>query len=514
MGSVYEFGPFRLDTGSGQLQRDGAQVPIGRRAFDLLLALLRADGGVVSRDELYDAVWPGQAVEDSNLSVQIAALRKALGTAEDGQSPIQTMARRGYRFAGSVREVLGPLANAGRDLAGDGRPGIAVLPFQTLSDHPDQSWFGDGVTRELVSALARFRELFVISANSSFRYREAGHDLAQVARGLGVRYLLEGSIQRGANRVRIVANLIDAATGAQIWTDRVDGDLTDIFALQDEVTDSISGVLVARITVTERNRRAREPTARWQAYDYYLRATDPVRLQDIANFEAGWAMMEKAIELDPGFAPAYAEMAWYCLAAWLDPRCGNRFRDPATMANAWTYAQTAVRIDPMLPAAHASLGMALLWRHEVDQSLKAFARAAELNPNMADGRHGQALVIAGQPLEAIAVLRRAVRIDPHCTPIWHAFLGHAHLMLDEPEAALGPLRTCTAQMPGWRAAFVWLAATCERLGMTQEARDAATSVLRIGPSFTIGEYGRLHQYVDRPAAEVLFASLRRLGLPE
>ena len=176
MASVYEYGPFRLDTGSGQLQRDGAHVPIGRRAFDLLLALLRADGGVVSRDELYDAVWPGQAVEDSNLSVQIAALRKALGTAEDGQSPIQTMARRGYRFAGSVREVLGPLANAGRDLAGDGRPGIAVLPFQTLSEHPDQSWFGDGVTRELVSALARFRELFVISANSSFRYREAGHD--------------------------------------------------------------------------------------------------------------------------------------------------------------------------------------------------------------------------------------------------------------------------------------------------------------------------------------------------
>ena len=118
MGSVYEYGPFRLDTGSGQLQRDGAQVPLGQRAFDLLLALLRADGGVVSRDELYDAVWPGQAVEDSNLSVQIAALRKALGTADDGQSPIQTVARRGYRFAGSVREVLGPPANAARDLAG------------------------------------------------------------------------------------------------------------------------------------------------------------------------------------------------------------------------------------------------------------------------------------------------------------------------------------------------------------------------------------------------------------
>jgi adenylate cyclase len=389
-----------------------------------------------------------------------------------------------------------------------------VLPFQTLSDDPDQSWFGDGVARELVSALARFRELFVISANSSFRYRGSGHDPQRVARELGVRYLLDGSIQRGAKRVRIVANLIDAATGVQIWADRVDGDLNDIFALQDELTDSISGVLVARITVTERNRRAREPTARWQAYDYYLRATDPVRLQDIANFEAGWAMMEKAIELDPGFAPAYAEMAWYCLAAWLDPRCSDRFRTSVTMAEAWTYAQTAVRIDPLLPAAHASLGMALLWRHELDQSLDAFARAAELNPNMADGRHGQALVIAGQSREAIALLRRAMRIDPHCTPIWHAFLGHAYLMLDEPEAALGPLRTCTAQMPGWRAAFVWLAATCERLGMTQESGAAAASVLRIGAGFTVGEYDRLHQYVDRPAAEALLASLRRLGLPE
>jgi predicted Zn-dependent protease len=133
---------------------------------------------------------------------------------------------------------------------------------------------------------------------------------------------------------------------------------------------------------------------------------------------------------------------------------------------------------------------------------------------MADGRHGQALVLAGRPREAIAVLRRAMRTDPQCSPTWHAFLGHAHLMLDEPDAALGPLRTCVAQAPGWRAAFIWLGATHERLGMTTEAREAAASVLRLGPGFTISEYDRLHQYVNRPAAEALFGSLRRLGLPE
>ena len=514
MGYHYEFDRFRLDPEAGRLQRDGAQVMLGQRAFILLTALLRARGAIVTKDELQDAAWPGQAVEESNLSVQIAALRKALGTTGDGQNPIQTVPRRGYRFAAPVREIQVGLAAAEPGPVGDGRPGIAVLPFQILGDDLGQSWFGAGVARELVSALARFRELFVISANSSFQYRGSGHDPKQIARELGVRYLLEGSIQRSSNRVRIVVNLIDADNHAQIWADRLEGDLADIFALQDAVTDSISGVLAARITVTERNRRTREPPARWQAYDYYLRGTDPVRLRDLSNFEAGWAMTEKAIELDPGFAPAYAEMAWYCLAAWLDPRCVDRFRDAATMADAWTHAQTAVRIDPMLPAAHASLGMALLWRHELDQSLDAFARAAELNPNMADGRHGQALIIAGRPREAIAVLRRAMRIDPHCTPTWQAFLGHAHLMLDEPEAALGPLRTCTAQMPGWRAAYVWLAATCERLGLAKEAQEAAASVVHIGPNFTIGEYGRLHGYLDRPAAEALFASLRRLGLPE
>ena len=362
--------------------------------------------------------------------------------------------------------------------------------------------------------MARFRELFVISANSSFRYQGTAHGPKQFARELGVRYLLDGSIQRGANRVRIIASLVDATTGAQIWTDRLDGDLTDIFALQDHVTDSIAGVLAARIKVIERNRRAREPSARLQAYDYYLQATDPIRFLDRPNFESGWAMMEKVIELDPDFAPAYAEMAQYRLAAWLDPRCVGRFRDPATLAEAWTYAQTAVRIDPMLPAAHASLGFALLWKHEFDRSLNAYGRAVELNPNMADGRHGQALVLAGRPREAIDVLCRAMRNDPHCSPTWHAFLGHAYLMLDEPDAALGPLRTCIAQAPGWRAAFIWLAAAHERLGMTKEAREAAASCLGIGPGFTISEYDRLHQYADRPAAEALFSSLRRLGMPE
>ena len=139
MGFVYEFEPFRLDTGLGQLQRDGAQVPLGQRAFTLLLALLRAQGAIVAKDELYDVVWSGQSVEDSNLSVQIAALRKALGTAEDGQSLIQTVARRGYRFTAPVREVQIAPATAEPDPVGDGRPGIAVLPFQTLSDDPDQS---------------------------------------------------------------------------------------------------------------------------------------------------------------------------------------------------------------------------------------------------------------------------------------------------------------------------------------------------------------------------------------
>jgi TolB-like protein len=345
MGYLYEFDRFRLDPNSGRLQRDGVQVPVGQRAFTLLLALLRAHGTVVTKDELHEAVWPGQSVEESNLSVQIAALRKALGTDEDGQSPIQTVARHGYRFTTPVHTVQVAPATADHDPAGDGRPGIAVLPFQILGADRGRVWFSDGVTRDLVSALALFRELFVISANSSFRYRGIDHDPRQIARELGVRYLLEGTIQRGAKRVRIVATLIDATTGAQIWTDRLDGDLTDIFALQDDVVDSIAGILAARITVMERNRRAREPAARWQTYDYYLRATESIRFLDRPNFESGWAMMEKAIELDPGFAPAHAEMAQYCLTAWLDPRSGERFRDPATLADAWTHAQNALRID-------------------------------------------------------------------------------------------------------------------------------------------------------------------------
>src|SRR5262245_44127426 len=255
MAATYILGPFRLDAQTDTLFRGGEPVSLGQRAVAVLRVRVEQRGIPVSKDELMDAAWAGSSVEESNLAVQIAALRRVFGEESGGENWIETLPRRGYRFVGpaSIRDEGAltaasqaanfPMAAGSSNPTLPDRPSIAVLPFQNISAYPEQEYFADGMADEIITALSRFPSLFVIARNSTFTYKGRAVDVKQVARELGVRYVLEGSVRKAGNRVRFTGQLIDATTGGNIWADRFDGALEDVFELQDQVTARVVGAI-------------------------------------------------------------------------------------------------------------------------------------------------------------------------------------------------------------------------------------------------------------------------------
>ena len=285
------FGPFELDSTSFSLLRDGKPVAIGQRGFRLLEALLAADGATVSKARLLESGWHGAIVEDGNLSVQIAALRKALGVRSDGREWIITVPRTGYRLLAAPPEAAPGTTSP--------IPSVAVLPFQNLSGDPGQDYFADGVVEDIITALSRFRSFAVIARNSSFAYRDRAMDVRAVARELGVRYVLEGSVRRAGTRLRIAAQLIDAEPGTQLWGQNFEGTIEDVFDVQDRITESVVAIVEPHIRQAEIERSRRERPGSMAAYDLHLRALPKlfsVRADD--NAEAV-GIFRSALALEP-----------------------------------------------------------------------------------------------------------------------------------------------------------------------------------------------------------------------
>jgi TolB-like protein len=266
---VFLFEDFRLDRrGLSRCDQSGAfvSVMVGSRALEILGVLVARPRELVTRDEIIKEVWPGATVEYSNIAVQIASLRRALGDGRTNGNLIQTVPGRGYRFAGAVSRAPPAGAPALPD-----KPSIAVLPFANIGGDPEQEYFADGMVEEIITALSRVRWLFVIARNSSFAYRGQAVDVKQVRRELGVRYVLEGSVRKARQSVRITAQLIDATTGAHLWADRFDGSLEDVFDLQDKVASSVAGVIEPTLQAAEIRRSSERPTGDLTAYNLYLR---------------------------------------------------------------------------------------------------------------------------------------------------------------------------------------------------------------------------------------------------
>jgi adenylate cyclase len=512
-----------LDTARRELRRGTDPVPVAPQVFDLLEFLLRNRERVVSKDDVIAAVWDQRIVSDAAVTTRLNVARSAIGDSGEEQRLIKTLPRKGFRFVGAVREEdpeaeKAPLGVSNAIRLPD-KPSIAVLPFNNLSSDLDQDYFADGVVEDIITALSRFSELFVIARNSSFQYKGKAVDVRVVGRDLGVRYVLEGSVRKSSDRLRIAAQLIDAESGTHRWAENYDRTLEHVFEVQDEVVRTIATLLTAHVRKAEAERARTKLPATWQAYDCYLQAAEAFdrftfRSFNVEDIYEARRLIDQSLAIDPSYARSYALLADTYNTAWVNRLDGDHL-NPAALERALQLARKAVELDPYLPEAHAVLGFVFTWLHQHDASVAEFERAIVLNPNYADWRFGWTLVPAGDSRRAVDVIRASMRLDPFHGPLPLFFLGVAHFMLREYAHALTIARDFVAQAPvrPWGHALV--AMIHAEMGALEEAQAEAAEVLRLDSAFTVsGTAGSLAAFKEPKDHEHFFGALRKAGLPE
>jgi TolB-like protein len=386
---IYRFEDFSLDHHRRELRRGSEIISVEPQVFDVLEYLIVNRNRVVSNEDLIKEVWRSRIVSDGTVSTRINAVRRAIGDSGEQQRLIRTVPRKGYRFTGDIRQEHELNSERPRNSAAAGlpvsrlpdKPSIAVLPFANFSTDPEQTYFADGMVDEIITALSRISWLFVIARTSSFTYKDRAIDVRQVGRELGVLYVLEGSVRRAENRVRIMAQLIDAQTGAHLWAGRFDGAIDDVFDLQDQVTSRVVGAIAPKLQQVEVERVRHKPTDSLVAYDYYLRGTASFNRFTRVGTDEALGLFRQAIELDSNFATPYGMAALcYCrrkaVSSWADP-----IKDTA---EAVCLAQGAVQFGKDDVIALSTGGWALAYVGcELDHGAAFIDRALTLCPNLA-----------------------------------------------------------------------------------------------------------------------------------
>ncbi|MEK7409510.1 MAG: winged helix-turn-helix domain-containing protein, partial [Acidobacteriota bacterium] len=505
----YNFGPFRLDVAERVLFRGSEPVPLTPKAFDTLLMLVSRPGQVLDKEELMRAVWPDTFVEEGNLGQQIFQLRKALGDGANGATCIETVPRRGYRFAAEVKEswgdrrarlkkvwvllavgvLLGLAAVGYWRFSGGTTPEIrslAVLPLDDLSGPAAQDYFAEGMTEALIIDLSKIGALRVISRPAVMRYKGSRKPPAEIARELKVEALVVGSVLRSGERVRITAQLIHPATDRQLWSESYERDLRDILSLQREVTRAIAGEIQVKLTAQEQALLANARPVNPQAYDYYLRGRVLASRRTNGDNQAAIELLERAVAAEPGFTPGYAVLAQACAERFYlhAPEEEAHWKKKAHAA-----VEKALSMDPNLAEAYLARGL-LLWTpangfpHE--KAIHEFRRAVSLNPNSAEAHRELARVYnhIGLLEEGIEEAQRAVAINPGAAAPLHD-LGQGLLWLGRYEQAL-PVwlsipREVYPSLVGAQTAWILL-----QLGRKPEASATINGFLKEHPADTGG----------------------------
>ena len=398
------------------------------------------------------------------------------------------------------------------DLALPDKPSIAVLPFDNLSGDASQDYFADGITEELITALSRFPHMFVIARNSVFTYKGKAVKVQQVSRELGVRYVAEGSVQRSGDLVRINAQLVDATTGHHVWAERFEGEMTDVFELQDQLVQNIVAQLAIEVSDAESARMRRKGTDNFEAYDYLLRGLEAAfRFNRGSTIEAR-EMYQKAIEIDPDYAHAYAALAWTHLN---DFRLGWSDDPAASFALAFELARKAVSLDDSDPLGHAALSDVYLWRKEYDRSIAEIEKAIALNPNNADHYLylGGRLTWIGDPEQALGHIEKAMRLNPNFPPIYLWNLGHAYFVAERYDEAIATLKELSDRNPDFSPSYIYLAAIYGLTGRDDEARAMALEMAR-RTEWNLEQAEEQLPYKNPAHLDRLITGLRRAGLTE
>jgi adenylate cyclase len=403
-----------------------------------------------------------------------------------------------------------PLAPRTQSLPLPDKPSIVVLPFVNMSNDPEQEYFSDGITEDLTTALSQVASLFVIARNSAFTYKGKAVKVQEVGKELGVQYVLEGSVRRSSDQVRITAQLVDAATDSHLWAQRYDRPLKDIFALQDEIVQKIVTTLKLQLTLREQGYLVRKTTDNLEAYDYFLRGSESYwRFTKEAMAQAR-QMYEKAIELDPHYATAYASLGATHALDWV----WQWNQDPQSLERAFALTQKAIALDDSLSTAHSVLGFVYAAKKQHERAIAEGERAITLAPSDAEGyaQLGIILNFAGRPEETFRLVEKAIRLNPRYPAQYLGIIGQAYTLTRQYEEAISFLKRSITRNPNLLASHFFLAVSYSESGREEEARAAAAEILRISPHFSLEGYQQRVHYKDPAVLERFVTALRKAGL--
>jgi TolB-like protein/DNA-binding winged helix-turn-helix (wHTH) protein/cytochrome c-type biogenesis protein CcmH/NrfG len=564
------FGRHVLDLDRGCLLFEETEIAIRPKTFTVLRYLVENSGRLVSKDELFAAVWPNLNVTDDALVQSIGELRRALG--DDGAQLIKTIPRRGYRFESEVSADVsmpqpsddalpvsaarGPSAPSSRPgtarshirllaasiisvlfvaiviaigvgtdwkffgILGDrhkattsihalgAKPAIAVLPLVNQNNDPARDYFADGLTQDIINALGRFPELTVMSWNAVFPYKDKAASPAEIARALAVRYQVEGSVRQSGDRLNVIAQLVDA-NGRVLWSDSFDEKPANVFVLQDKITARIAGALAIHVEQIEQRRVSAKPTENPAAYDYVLRARPALQRPTRANNAQARALLKSAIEIDPNYADAYAALAE---SYYVATSMGWAESPAAFLSRAEEMAGKALSLDGSEVRAHVILGRIDIFHHRYEQALAEMDRAIAINPNDAHALAGRGNILMwrGETDAAIKALEQAQRIDPELNAIDRFALSLAYYLKGRYEASIEQAQANLRNTEGANFSRVVLAAAYAQLNRSEEAGRTVTTIRRMDPTFDPHSFGS--KFLNPADLERLRDGLRKAGL--
>jgi adenylate cyclase len=415
-----------------------------------------------------------------------------------------------YRIA---MDAAPPVNNVIENPALPDKPSIAVLPFDNMSGDPEQEYFSDGISEDIITDLSNISGLLVIARNSSFAYKGKSVDMRQFAAELGVAYVLEGSVRRADNNVRITAQLIEGISGAHLWAERYDRDLHDIFAIQDEITREVVSALKITLRLDETARIGVQATNNMEAYDLGLRGLNMLYRHDRGGVIAALKLFEQAIVLDPTYLMPYLRsvvaLANIYINDWADDR-------EEILKKGYELAVQAIKIDPMNPQGHCAMALVHTWKHDLDLAISEAERAMELTPNMAEAYaiYGNTQSYAGNASKAIDSLKTAMRLDPQCSDMWLHFLGHAYFIAADYPQAIEVLEQRIQRNPETDISRVLLASCCGHLGLIEVAQRAWSTALKINPEFSLAQKAKTLPYKKADDWARYVEGLRKAGIEQ
>jgi TolB-like protein/cytochrome c-type biogenesis protein CcmH/NrfG len=517
------FGDYEIDPNRRELRRARRRVHVEPQVFDLLVYLVRNRNRVVSKDDLIASVWDGRTVSDSTFTSRINAARKAIGDSGVDQKLIRTIPRKGFRFVAVANEQSNRVPSVGtpadqiRDqpraaLPLPDRPAIAVLPFNNMSDDPEQEYFSDGISEDIITALSKLRWFFVIARNSSFTYKGKSVPMKQVAEELGVRYVVEGSVRKSGDRVRITAQLNDVSTGSHVWAEHYDRDLTDVFAVQDEITEAIVATIEPQIYVAENFRARRKPPNSLDAWDLVMRALSHYWRVTRQDHLVAQALLEKAVAIDPDYGQALSVLATSHMfgvhLGWADIVTAAPVAERAALA--------AIRTDSEDPWAHNALGSVYFSTRRLDNSLAEFELALQLNPNfsLAQGYYGLALSYSGRWPEAYEAAQRAIRLSPRdpSSAIYYGIAAYAQFVGKNYVEAINLSREAIRQRGHLTGAYRVLTVAAGMAGQAEVARAALQELRRTQPNISLAWIANQLPWKLESDREHYLEGFRRAGL--